>query len=63
MKARYSERIHAKRRVIIAVGPHVNEGRILNLTVPGCLLEGPLCVNKTPSNSSCFCLVSTPRSQ
>ncbi len=45
MKARYSERIHAKGRVIIAVGSHVNEGRILNLTVPGCLLEGPLCMN------------------
>lgn len=49
MKARYSERIHAKGRVIIAVGPHVNEGRIHNLTVPGCLLEGPLCVNKGDS--------------
>ena len=46
MKARYRERIHAKGRVIIAVGPHVTEGHILNLTVPGCLLESPLCMNK-----------------
>lgn len=46
MKARYRERIHAKGRVLIAVGSRVNEGRILNLTVPGCLLESPLCMTK-----------------
>lgn len=49
MKARYRERIHAEGRVIIAVGSHVNEGRILNLTVPGCLLESPLCMTKGDS--------------
>jgi hypothetical protein len=49
MKARYRERIHAKGRVIIAVGSHVSEGRILDLTVPGCLLESPLSVNKGDS--------------
>ena len=46
MKARYRERIQAKGRVIIAVGCHVSEGRILDLTVPGCLLESSLGVNK-----------------
>jgi hypothetical protein len=49
MQARYSEHIQAKGRVIIAGDFHVNEGRILNLTVPGCLLESPLCMNKGDS--------------
>lgn len=49
MKARYSERIQTKGRVIIAVGSHGNEGRVLNLTVPGCLLESPLCMNRGDS--------------
>lgn len=49
MHARYSERIHAKGRVLITVGKHVSEGQILNLTVPGCLIESPLSVKKGDS--------------
>jgi hypothetical protein len=46
MKARYSERIRAKFPVSITVGSHVSEGRILDLTVPGCLIESPVFVKK-----------------
>ena len=49
MKARYGERFPAKGRVIIAVGSHVGEGRILDLTVPGCLLESHISVIKGDS--------------
>jgi PilZ domain len=46
MKPRYSERIQATFPVIITVGSLVSEGRILDLTVPGCLIESPVSVTK-----------------
>ena len=41
MKARYGERIQAKIPVIMSVGSRVCEGRILDLSVVGCLIESP----------------------
>jgi hypothetical protein len=46
MKPRYSERIQAKFPVTITLGSHLSEGRILDLTVPGCLIESPVRVKK-----------------
>lgn len=46
MKARYSKRIVAESTVTITVGSLVSEGRILDLTEPGCLIESPVSVKK-----------------
>ena len=49
MQARYNPRIHVTGRVLMTAGKHVSEGRLLDLTVPGCLIESPLSVNKGDS--------------
>ena len=49
MKARYSERIQAKIPVIITVGSLVCEGRILDLSILGCLIESPVFIKKGES--------------
>jgi hypothetical protein len=41
VKPRYRKRIQAKFPVTVTVGLHASEGRILDLTVPGCLIESP----------------------
>ena len=46
MKARYSKRIVAESTVTITVGSLVSEGRILDLTEPGCLIESPVSLKK-----------------
>ena len=46
MKPRYRERIQTTCPVIITVGLHASEGRILDLTVPGCLLESAVSLKK-----------------
>ena len=49
MKARYSERILTNSPVTITVGSLVSEGRVLDLTVPGCLIESLVSVKKGDS--------------
>ena len=49
MQARYSKRIPAKGRVLITVGSHVTEGQVLDLSVPGCLIESSVTVKKGDS--------------
>lgn len=49
MKARYSERMPANGHVLITVGSHVSEGRILDLCMPGGLIESPVSVKKGDS--------------
>lgn len=49
MKVRYSERIPAKGRVLITVGSQITEGNILDLSVPGCLIESSVSVKKGDS--------------
>ena len=46
MKPRYRERVPAKCPVVITIGLHANEGRILDLTEPGCLLESAASIKK-----------------
>ena len=42
MKPRYRERIRLKIPVTFMTGSHVGEGRVLDLTTPGCLIESPV---------------------
>jgi len=49
MRARYSERIPAKGRVLITVGSQITEGHMLDLSVPGCLIESSISVKKGDS--------------
>lgn len=46
MKPRYRQRIQARFPVTIILGLHAGEGRILDLTVPGCLIESPMVMKK-----------------
>ncbi len=46
MTPRYRTRIQANFPVIITLSSHASEGRILDLTVPGCLIESPLVTKK-----------------
>ncbi len=46
MRPRYRTRIQAKFPVTITVGLHASEGRILDLTVPGCLIESAVSMKK-----------------
>ena len=46
MNARYRERVQVASPVMITVGSLVGEGRILDLTVPGCLIKSTLAVKK-----------------
>jgi PilZ domain len=45
MKPRYKERIQLKVPVLFT-GSHTGEGRVLDLTIPGCLIESPVKVEK-----------------
>jgi len=46
MKPRYSTRIQGKFPVTITLGSQASEGCILDLTVPGCLIESPIVIKK-----------------
>ena len=46
MKARYRERVQLNIPVIFTMGTHLGEGRVLDLTVPGCLIKSPVTVRK-----------------
>ena len=43
---RYSKRIHINSSVIFTIGSCVGEGRALDITVPGCLIESSVSVEK-----------------
>ena len=49
MKARYRERVQLNIPVVFTIGAHVGEGRVLDLTVPGCLIKTPVTVRKGQS--------------
>ena len=49
MKPRYRERVQLKIPVIFTMGAQIGEGRVLDLTVPGCLIESPVTVHKGQS--------------
>lgn len=44
MKPRYSERVSIESSVTFTIGAHAGEGRALDITVPGCLVESPVSV-------------------
>ena len=49
MKARYKARIQLNCPVRFAMGTQVGEGRVLDLTSPGCLIESPVAVPEKQS--------------
>jgi len=46
MKPRYNKRIHIQSPVIFTIGSGIGEGRALDITVPGCLIESPISVKR-----------------
>ena len=42
MKPRYQERIPVHSPVLFTIGSRVGEGVVLNLTLPGCLIQSPM---------------------
>ncbi len=46
MKCRYLQRVGVKGSAIITVGALKGEGQVLNLTVPGCMIESTLSLQK-----------------
>jgi hypothetical protein len=56
MKPRYKERIRLKIPVIFTMGSQVGEGRVLDITIPGCLIESPVTVQKAQSLQLKMCL-------
>jgi hypothetical protein len=46
MKPRYKERISLKSSVMFSLGSLIGQGRVLDLTAPGCLIESPVVVTK-----------------
>jgi hypothetical protein len=49
MKPRYRPRIPLKLPVVFTAGAQIGEGRILDLTIPGCLIESPVTVQADQS--------------
>ena len=49
MKPRYKERIPLKSTVMFTVGLQIGQGRLLDLTSPGCLIDSPVMVQKGQS--------------
>lgn len=49
MKARYRERVQLNIPVVFTIGAHLGEGRVLDLTIPGCLIKSPVTVRKGQS--------------
>jgi hypothetical protein len=43
---RYQERISVSSPVIFTIGSHVGEGIVLDLTIPGCLIQSPIGLKK-----------------
>jgi hypothetical protein len=46
MKPRCHKRIQIEASVIFTIGSCVGEGRALDISVPGCLIESPISVKK-----------------
>ena len=42
MKPRYQERVPMYSPVLFTIGSHVGEGVVLNLSLPGCLIQSPI---------------------
>lgn len=51
MKRRYRQRIQYKVPVVFTMGAQLGEGHVLDLTIPGCLIESPIRVSKGQSLS------------
>src|SRR6478672_4177052 len=49
MKPRYRQRIRFKIPIVFTMGSQIGEGRVLDLTIPGCLIESPIKVPKGQS--------------
>ena len=49
MKPRYRERIALRSLVTLTTGSQIGEGRLLDLTSPGCLIESSVAVQKGQS--------------
>jgi hypothetical protein len=49
MKPRYRQRVPLKIPVIFTMGAQIGGGRVLDLTIPGCLIESPVTVRKGQS--------------
>jgi hypothetical protein len=49
MKPRYKERIPLKCPVIFSTGTQIGEGRVIDLTNPGCLIDSAVVVQKEQS--------------
>ncbi len=49
MTPRYQPRISIKVPAMFTTGSQIGEGRILDLTIPGCLIESPVAVEKGQS--------------
>jgi len=49
MKPRYKERIALRSLVTFTMGSQTGEGRVLDLTSPGCLIESSVAVQKGQS--------------
>lgn len=49
MKRRYRQRIQSKVPVIFTMGSHLGEGHVLDITIPGCLIESPVRIPKGQS--------------
>src|SRR5262245_34232740 len=46
VRARYNERLSVHFPVIFTVGSRLGEGVVLNLTIPGCLIQSPIALKK-----------------
>jgi hypothetical protein len=49
MKPRYKERIRLKCPVVFTIGSQVGEGKVLDITSPGCLIESAVAVQNEQS--------------
>lgn len=61
MKPRYRARIDLKIPVMFTLGTQHGEGRLLDLTVPGCLIESPVNMQKGQSVHLRICLPGLER--
>ena len=46
LKPRYKERISVNFPVIFTIGSRLGEGVVLDLTIPGCLIQSPIALKK-----------------
>jgi hypothetical protein len=46
LRTRYKERLSVHYPVLFTVGSRLGEGVVLNLTIPGCLIQSPIALKK-----------------